>query len=334
MNETKKEVKKEPHRESAERLMSLNIPKINFNQTISDIRKLISKNNFDFIDYIYVINDKNILVGTLSIKKILKENKNIQLKKIMNKNLISVRPHTDQEKVAMLALKNNLKAVPVIDKENKLMGVISSHVLLNILHNEGIEDVLRSAGIRKFKDPAKDIIHASAYTHFKKRLPWLIIGLIGGIMAAIIVGLFENILNIYILLAIFVPAVVYMADAVGSQAQTIFIRSMALDKELSYWHYAFRELKINFFLGICLGLIFYIIVLIGWGENFFAIIISISILATVILSMAISILLPIIFSKMNFDPAITTGPFATAVRDLTSLLIYFIIAQIMIMIFI
>lgn len=327
MNGVKKE---EQPRESAGRLMSVNIPKVNFKKTIGDAEKILLKNNFDFIDYIYIIDDKEKLVGIISAKDIFKFKKNSPLKKIMNREVISVRANTDQERVALLALKNNLKSIPVVDKENKLLGAISAHTIFRILHSEGIEDVLRSAGIRKFKDPAIDIINASATTHFKKRLPWLVLGLIGGILAAIIVNHFENLLDLYIILAAFIPAVVYMSDAVGSQAQTIFIRSMALDKELNLKFYSLRELKTNFFLGLVLGAIFFVVVLIGWKMPFFGFVIGISIFFTVLISMGISILLPIIFSKFNFDPAISSGPFATAVRDLSSLLVYFAISTILI----
>jgi magnesium transporter len=321
--------------ESAGKLMIKDFPITQPNSTISEVEKMLLKNayNYDTIGYIYVVDKKNRLIGVISIKELFKNSKQTKVKKIMQKEVISVKAHTDQEKVALIALRNKLKNIPVVDKENKILGVVPYKIILEVLHREGIEDTLRAAGIHKFKDPAVEIITAPVKTHVKKRLPWLMFGLLGGIIAALVVNSFESMLDKYILLAAFIPAVVYMADAVGAQAQTIFIRSMALDKKLNIGKYAFREVKINLLLGVILGTLFYVVFSTFWSSSFFGLIIGASIFATVIVSMGISILLPFIFQKLNSDPAISSGPFATAVRDLTSLLVYFAIAHIMIKMF-
>jgi magnesium transporter len=320
--------------ETAGKILTPHVPFVDIESTIGDVEKIISKNiqEYEMISYIYVLNKSTKLLGVFSVKEIFRCAKKTPVKKIMKKEVISVRGSTDQERVTLLALEHDLKAIPVVDKGNNFLGVITSQIINDTLHKEGIEDILRSAGIGKFKDPAVEIINASTYVHTKKRLPWLLVGLFGGIIAAIIVNFFENILEVYVLLAAFIPAVVYMADAVGAQCQTIFIRSISLDKKLELGKYSFRELKINLILGIILGLIFYFVVLIGWGfeSSFFAFILGISIFSTVIISMVISITLPIMFNKINFDPAISSGPLGTAIRDLTSLMVYFGIAHFLI----
>lgn len=333
----KKEVNsnQKKNHENAGQIMITEMPFAFLDSKISDLEKMLieKSHNFETINYIYIVNKKKQLRGVLSIKEIFRTKKDTLVKSIMQKKVISVKTNTDQERTAVLSLKHRLKAIPVVDKENRLLGVIPFNVILDILHKEHIEDILYSAGIRKFKDPAVDIINASTKVHFKKRLPWLILGLFGGIIAAIIVGFFESILDSYIILAAFIPAVVYMADAVGAQAQTIFVRSIALDRDLNIKKYIKREINVNLLLGTILGILFYIIILIGWRENLFGIILGISIFSTVIVSMIIAIALPSIFNKLNFDPAISSGPFATAIRDLTSLLVYFGIASLMIHIY-
>jgi magnesium transporter len=319
--------------ESAGILMTQNIPVVLKDQKVRDVLELLKKSNFDVVNYIYVVDSKKKFIGSISIKEIFRNSSNVSVKKIMKEDVVYVKTHTHQERVAYLALKYKLKNVAVVDKDDVLVGAVSYHNILKIMQKEGIEDLLHQAGIHKFIDPAVEIINASTMTHLKKRLPWLLIGLFGGILAAFIVGLFESLLKIYVVLAAFIPAVVYMSDAVGSQAQTIFIRSIALDKDLNYRFYSFREFKINLMLGLILGLIFYFIVLIFWDNSFFGFVIGISILLTVVSSMIISILLPFIFNKFNYDPAISTGPFATAIRDLSSLVIYFLIARMMISVF-
>ncbi len=321
--------------ETASKLMFKDVPITTPGSTLGDVEKMLLKKtkNFEVISYIYVLDKTEKLIGVISIKDLFRLDKRKFVKDIMIKKVLSVRPHTDQERIAFLALRNSLKSIPVVDKDDRLLGVIPHHIILEILHKENIEDILRTAGIHKFKDPAVEIINASVKIHVRKRLPWLILGLLGGILAALVINSFELMLNKYLLLAAFIPAVVYMADAVGAQAQTIFIRSIALDKNINISKYAFREIKINIFLGLILGLLFYIVFSIFWGFSIFGLVIGFSIFLTVMVSMAISILLPFLFHKFNSDPAISSGPFATAVRDLTSLLVYFATANVMIYLF-
>jgi magnesium transporter len=317
--------------ETAKRIMTPHVPFVEIDSNLGDVQKVITKNikDYEMISYIYILSKTAKLSGVISIKDIFRFPKKTPVEKIMKKEIVSVRGSTDQERATLLALEYNLKAIPVVDKDNNFLGVITSQVINDTLHKEGIEDTLRSAGVGRFKDPAVEIINASTYVHTKKRLPWLLVGLFGGVIAAIIVSFFENVLEAYILLAAFIPAVVYMADAVGAQSQTIFIRSMSLDKKMQIGKYSFRELKINLILGIILGLVFYFVVLIGWGfkSSFFALILGVSIFTTVLVSMAVSLVLPIFFNKINFDPAISSGPLGTAIRDLTSLMVYFGIAH-------
>lgn len=317
--------------EIAGKLMVSNVPVINVSLKIKDARDLISKkiNDFESISYIYVVDKSNCLKGVLSIKDIFRENPNVEINKVMNKEVVSIRYHTDQEHATILALKHKLKSIPVVDKDNKFLGMILSRTILETLHKESIEDILRSAGISKFKDPAVELINSSSFVHIKKRLPWLLFGLVGGLVAAFVIGFFEGVLERQIVLAAFIPAIVYMADAVGAQSQTIFIRSIALDKKLSIWNYAFRELKVNLVLGAILGAIFLLFIFL-WQELFLVgLIIGVSVFASVMISMAISIVLPLAFQKFKFDPAIASGPFATSIRDLTSLIVYFAIANIL-----
>ena len=313
--------------ETAGSLMIEKVPFVNSDKTVKDIEKNLMNNKYENIEYIYV-GEKDVLAGVLSIKELFRQDKNKKVKDLMKKKVHSVNPNTDQEEVVKIAMKYNLKAVPVVENK-KLLGVVPHHVILDILHKEGIEDLLHKAGVHPFEEPAHEIIHASTKTHFKKRLPWLLLGLLGGTLAALIVGIFEEILSVYVILAAFIPAVVYMADAIANQAQTIFIRSMALE-DIKYKWYLLREFKINIFLALILAVIFYLVVLIGWNDSFFALVIGTSIFATTIFSVLIAVTLPVIFKKFNSDPAFSTGPFSTALVDLSSLIIYFGIAQLMI----
>lgn len=321
--------------ESAGRLMTAKVPLADSNAIIADIEKMLFEKTkeLETINYIYIVDKDKKFKGVISIKDVFLLPKLTPVSEVMIKDFVSVRSRTDQERVALLALRHNLKAIPVVDKENHLLGIIPSDVILNILHNENVEDVLRFAGIGKLKDPAISIIKAPVLLHFRKRLPWLIFGLLGGVAAAFIVEFFEDALKAQLVLAAFIPAVVYMADAVGAQTQTIFIRSLALDHRLNLRKYTGREVKVNLSLAFVLGIIISIISLLWWQSSLLGAILGISIFVTVLAAMAVAIFLPWLFSKTKHDPAIASGPFATVIRDILSLLIYFSIAQVMLDVF-
>jgi len=324
--------------ESAGKLMAVKVPIAVSSATIADIEKILLQKTkeFETINYIYIIDKNKKLKGVISIKDVFRLPKITPVSQVMVKgeNIVSVRVHTDQERVALLALRHNLKAIPVVDKECHILGVVPSDVILNILHNENIEDVLRFAGVHKFKDPAVNIIKASTAIHFRKRLPWLILGLLGGVVAAFVVGFFESALRIHLVLAAFIPAVVYMADAVGSQTQIIFVRSLALDHKLNLKKYIWREVRVNFLLALVLGVTIFVISLLWVKSSLLGAIFGVSIFLTILAAMAVAIFLPWLFSKIEYDPAIASGPCATIIRDILSLLIYFSIAQVMLNIFV
>lgn len=288
---------------------------------------LIKKNDFDTINYIYVVSKSDILKGVLSIKEVFRQNKNKLVSEVMETKFVSVRGYTDQERVAFKALKNNIKAIPVVDKIGHLLGVVPPDVILNILSLEYGEDILRSVGIRTTPSFILDTFKASIFTHLTKRFPWLLVGLFGGILAAFIISFFEDVLESQLILAAFIPAVAYMAGAVSAQTQTLFIRSIAFDLKLNIKKYFIKETKITLFLAIILGILFSIIAFLWQKSIIIGLIMGISIFLTIIFSMVIAIFLPWILVRKKIDPAIASGPFATAVCDIISIILYFSIAH-------
>lgn len=299
-------------------------PELTIGQLIGQIEKNIA--HYDTINYVYVVNKKKELVGVFSIKEVFTAPKTARAKDIMKKELVVVHPYTDQERVAILAIRHNIKAIPVVDKERKLMGVVDSDTILNILHSEHLEDILHFAGIHKFNDPHHDIMKAPAMVHFQKRMPWLMLGLLGGLVAAGVVGSFETALQAQIVLAAFIPTVVYIADAVGTQTQTIFIRWLALEEKLDFRRYVFREVKIALLMALLLGIVIAAIGSWVWGTLIGGIL-GTSVFLGSLVAAAVAIFLPWLFFRLNYDPAIASGPFATIIRDILSLLLYFTIAS-------
>ena len=221
--------------DSAGQRMIENVPLAFPEERILDVRKRIfgKAKEFGTLNYIYVVDKENKLVGVFSLKEILQKPEETKVGDLMIKEIIKAHPHTDQERVAILALTHNLKSIPVVDKENKFLGVVPSDTILDILHSEHVEDILRFAGIHK-RDTFLEIIKAPVKDLVRVRLPWLILGLFGGIFAAQIANFFEAPLSTHFTLIAFIHLILYMSAAVGAQTQTLTVRNLALNFEFSF----------------------------------------------------------------------------------------------------
>ncbi len=321
--------------DSAGYRMIKNIPTALPQENILDVKqRLFDKaQEFETLNYIYVVDKAGKLVGVFSLKEIFRQKEEVSIEELMVRNVVKVRPHTDQERVAILALKYNLKSLPVVDKNNLFLGIIPSDVILTILYSENLEDILHFAGISKNNNFVKQSIQASPIILTRLRLPWLIFGLLGGLFAAQIVNLFETSLKSHFILAAFIPLIVYMADAVGVQAQTLFIRGLALEANLDIKKYFLKELKISFIIALILATLLSLVSFLWFGSFLMGIILGISLFLTVICASIIAIVIPWLLEKFKKDPAIGSGPFATIVRDVLSLVLYFSVALLLLNIF-
>jgi magnesium transporter len=276
---------------------------------------------WDTVNYIYVVDDENVLKGIVSLRFLFAAVPSTPVEKLMETRLITIAPQSDREEAAVLAVRNTKKAIPVVDEKQRLMGVVPPHKILNIMHEEHIEDLLRLVGI---------VNHATlverAWKQVKARSPWLLLGLMGGIMAASIVGFFESALKQEMAIAFFIPLIVYMADAVGTQTETIFIRSLSLGIISKVSSYLYKELKIGLSIGIIFAVISFIFISLSWGKIGLAAIIALSMITTISSAVLIAVFIPWLLFKMKKDPAYGSGPFATVVQDIVSIVFYFIIA--------
>lgn len=317
--------------ESAGRILTKAVPCVAEDATAAQVERLLRDQSEDFetINYLYVVSKEQILKGVLSVRELFRLPNQAKIGDFMQKKIISVRPHTDQERVAQVALKHNLKAVPVVTKEGEFLGVVSSDTILSVLNQEHTEDVLRFAGVRHKHTktaPGELLLSGSPFMHVRLRLPWLVLGLVGGVAAAVVVGWFESTLAEQLILAAFIPAIVYMADAVGSQTQMLFIRALSVDETLSVGKYLKRELIVNFLLGLVLSVLAFCLSFVWLQSILVSSILGISIFLTVWFTVIVAIALPWFFSRAGQDPAVASGPLATVVRDIVSLCIYLLVA--------
>ncbi|MEK7636602.1 MAG: magnesium transporter [Patescibacteria group bacterium] len=312
-----------------------NVPTATLDARVADIKREIISHAVDFetINYIYILDYEKHLRGVMSLRDLFRFADEKKVAEVMVRNVVSVHSGTHQERVAILAIQHNIKAIPVVDKENHFLGVVPSDVILAILHEENVEDALRFTGIGLFADPLKSLTHASAWSHFIKRLPWLCIGLLGGIIVAVFIKNFESVLETEILLAAFIPMIVYLADAVGGQTQMIFIRSLAFSSSISLTRNLSRELIIGTLIGFLFSITIFAISLFWLRSLVIGLILSISVFFTIFIAVVVAIFLPWYFLKRGADPAIAAGPLATVIRDILSIIIYFGIASALLNIF-
>ncbi len=317
------------HADQALSYLTPYVPTISVSQHVRDakVQILNQDHTFSSIHYTYILDNNDHLVGVISVKEVLQTPEDTPLTNFILEKLVVARRHSSAEKVAQLAISHNIAAVPIIDMNKRFLGVVTADDIHDILSHEHSKDILQFAGVRSEHTPGAIIFDDRPYIHIRSRLPWLLLGLGGGLMAAIVVGSHEDALSSHIMLAAFIPAIVYIADSVGGQTQMIFIRALSLNQTLRLRPYIWRETIVNVLLALILGGSIALISSIWLKEFIIGIILGISVFLTVIVSVVIAIVLPYVSQLLHKDPAIASGPIATVCRDILSLIIYLAVAN-------
>lgn len=286
---------------------------------------------YDSIDYIYVLNNEGYLKGVFSIKTLFTTpDKTCPVEEVMITDLITAKTSNTPNEMVYLALSNGIKAVPVLDDNELFLGAILYDDILKIFNKEVQKSVFHFGGLFHKVGEEYTTINSSAMLMIRSRLPWLIIGVLGGTLAATVITSFEDVLSGFIALAAFIPVMVYMSDAAGTQSEALIIRSLALEPSLAYKKYFLRELRVSLVIGAISGLIIGVISFIGWSNFLLGAIVGFSMFFSIMVAVMIATLSPLLFKKLKFDPAVATGPLATIVSDLVTLTIYFGVSMLLI----
>lgn len=235
-----------------------------------------------------------------------------------------VGTEADREQAAAAAAQAGERAVIVADGAGRLVGVIPPERLIATLFEEHEEDLARLSGSLVGASAARSAAEESVGRRLWHRLPWLAIGLVGAMLSAAIVGAFEQELQDEVLLAFFVPAVVYLADAVGTQTETLVIRGMSLG--IPAGRVAKRELLTGVIIGVLAAAAFFVFADAVWGDARVAAVVSLSLLVSASVATAVAMLLPAALAALGRDPAFGSGPLATVIQDLLSIAAYFAVA--------
>ena len=310
---------------SAGGLMAKELVKVNENWTVTKCVKemRIQATEVTRVHSIYVVDNENKLKGRLSLKDLLVANTKSKIKSVYISKVDSVKVDEDAESVANIMQKYDLEAIPVIDHQNTLLGRITIDDIVDIIKEEAEKDYQLAAGILQDVDVDDSIMELS-----RARLPWLILGLIGGVGAAAVMGAFDEILIKHQILFYFTPLIAAMAGNVGVQSSAIIVQGLANDDiRGSINNRLIKETFLSILNGLILSLILFLFIT-AWGEEIVvASAISISLVIVIIVAGIIGTFIPLFLEKRGIDPAIATGPFITTSNDIFGILIYFWIAK-------
>lgn len=272
---------------------------------------------------IYVVSKEEKLIGRLSLKDLIIAKSDQNISEISNANVDYVHVNEDVEDVAKIMAKYDLEAIPVVDDEKTLLGRITIDDIVDVLKEEANKDYQLAAGITGDVEADDSILQLT-----KARLPWLFLGLVGGVGAFLIMEGFQSAFSKYAVLFFFTPLIAAMAGNVGVQSSAIIVQGLANDDvKGSINSRLIKEMLLAALNGLVLALFLFVFVFITQGDTNTALAISISLIAVIIVAGLVGTFVPLFLDKRGIDPAIATGPFITTSNDIFGILIYFLIAK-------
>ena len=309
-------------------LMAKELIKANVNwtvvQCIDEIRR--QAENVQKLYSVYVVDDKDRLLGRVSLKRIILADDHTKIKDIFEEDLISVETYMSEEEVAQVMSKYDLDAVPVVNVQNKLMGRITIDDVVDVITEQAEEERQIMSGIAG--DVEED---DSIWDLTKARLPWLIVGVMGGFISAKFIGIFEEELLRITAIAFFIPLIQATGGNVGIQSSSIVVQSLAnpsafMGSMLKRLLKVFTVAIVN---GLVLALMVYVFNVLTGGESQLSLVVSLALFCVVLIASFLGTLTPLLLNKVGFNPALASGPFITTTNDLLGLAIYFYIVHLL-----
>ncbi|GAB4257113.1 MAG: magnesium transporter [Vicingaceae bacterium] len=314
--------------DSAGGLMAKELVKVNINWNVLKCIKEIRKQAVDIenIYTVYVVDDHNKLLGTIPLKKIIISSDDKKVKDLYKPEVHSVNVHEKAEVVANLMEKYDLVVVPVVDDLNRLVGRITIDDIVDVIKEEADKDYQMASGISESVESSD-----TAWVLTRARLPWLLVGMVGGILSSKIISNYEDQIQLYPQMAFFIPLIAAMGGNVGVQSSAIVVQSLA-NKTVglnSFWKKIFKEVIIGLINGIiCSSIILAYNILVDQDINI-AITVSIALISVIFFAGVFGTIVPLLLYKYKIDPALATGPFITTTNDIFGTFLYFFIGHLM-----
>ncbi len=313
---------------SAGSIMTTEFIDIKQELTVEEAFKKIKKKAADAetVGTIFVTDSKRKIQGVLSIKDLILANSDDKIENIMNPNVVYSTTHTDQEEVSKLFDKYDFYALPIIDTENRLVGIVTVDDIMDVVKEEATEDMEIMAAISPTDDP---YLKTSAFTHAKKRIFWLLFLTLSASITGAIMSFFEDAFVAIPALVTFIPMLMGTGGNCGSQSATLVIRGLALNEITlkDYFKVAFKEFKVSLLVSSVLSIVNFVIVWIRYGDPLLGFVIALSLIIVVIIAEFIGGGLPILAKKCKLDPAIMAAPIISTLVDCIAIVSYFLIAS-------
>ncbi len=273
--------------------------------------------------YLYAVDEYGKLVGVCSLRQLVVVKPQTPLKAFMATEVLSVQTHMDQEEVAKLVARYDILAVPVVDENNRLMGIVTVDDVIDIFREEATEDILKMAGVGEEFVETKSVLKST-----RIRLPWLFASCLGGIFAFYVIGEFEESLNRVTYLAAFIPVIMGMGGNIGTQSSTIVVRGLATGRLgiQDLWTVVGKELSVGLILGLVYGLLIGSVAQMQYSTLMLALAVCMAVICSMSVAALVGSCVPMLLARFNVDPAVATGPFVTTSIDIISVYFYFTIA--------
>ncbi len=295
-------------------------------KAIDAIAALQDQEEAEMVFYLYAVDNDGRLTGVVSLRDLVTTSSETLLEDIMSRKVHAVRPETDQEEVARIVSQYNFLAVPVVDSEDQLLGIVTVDDVVDIIREEATEDFLQMVGAGK----DREILLKSSWDNARMRFPWLFASWVGGILAAFIIGIFDDLLQSTIVLAAFIPVIIGMGGNIGTQSSTIIVRGLAtgrvgLENSVKI---LLKEIRVGLILGVLYGILLGIFAIFQFLDvsPLLGLVVGLSICTSMIIAATIGSLVPLILNRFDIDPAVATGPFVTTAIDILGVALYFWIA--------
>lgn len=301
-----------------------NVPVFATTDRVGRVQSAMAGRRYESAGHV-VVCDGERFVGVIRIEDLLAATADTELAAIVDRHAPFVSPSVDQEVAAWRAFQHDRSALPVVDHAGRFVGLIPPRRLVAVLMSEHEEDLSRLGGFIQRSQTARESSEERVYRRFQHRLPWLLVGLVGAVLAADVVAWFEAALEHKVMLAFFIPGIVYLADAVGTQTETIVVRGLSVGVELR--RMAAREVLAGIAIGVALGALGGLLVWLRWGDGNVALVVGVALVASCGTATVAALAIPSVFVRLGIDPAFGSGPLATVIQDLLSILIYFAIAS-------
>jgi magnesium transporter len=288
-----------------------------------EVRRSIEGHRFASASDVAVLREGR-LVGLLRIEDVLAAPADARVADLMDADPAVIAPGVDRERAAWHAVRHGDASLAVLDATGAFLGLVPPERLMAVLLEEHAEDVARMSGYLHVADRARSAAVEPVWRRFLHRLPWLLVGLAGAYAAAHGLDAQAAVLRAHVVLAFFLPGIVYIADAVGTQTEALVIRGLAVG--VGVGRIVLLEAATGFLVGLVLAGLSYVLTMSGWGQPAVAWVVSLAIVVSCTLATLVAAGLPLLLSRLGLDPAFGSGPVATVVQDLLSIVVYMAIA--------